>query len=259
MMRSALQRIKVAMLFAVAIAAAWSLPLPALAASGERAIKAPHSAFNKAWREDLLAAFRDRGEVRVLVGLQTADEVAPAADPTPDFLKEQRTDVRLSRVLKRLAGFHFRDVKQLRQHPFFSLTVDAATLNALLADPDVTSITEDRPVYPVLQESARIIRADLAWADQYKGSGQTVAIIDTGVDLHSSAGESLQKRAFQSRKGATLATVPPVPGPVQRLAVVRRAATVTWAAGTVRTWRALRAGDTACSVARRAALPRKAM
>ena len=61
-------------------------------------------------------------------------------------------------------------------------TVDATALAALLADPEVTSVSEDRVLYPVLYDTPGITRASMAWAEGFRGAGQTVAILDTGVD-----------------------------------------------------------------------------
>ena len=67
-------------------------------------------------------------------------------------------------------------------HPFVTMTVDAAGLDAVLADPEVISVAEDRPVYPVLYDTPHITQADEAWIEGSIGTGQVVAIIDTGVD-----------------------------------------------------------------------------
>jgi subtilisin family serine protease len=43
-------------------------------------------------------------------------------------------------------------------------------------------VVEDVVTTPSLIESTQVIDADLAWADGYEGAGQTVAVLDTGVD-----------------------------------------------------------------------------
>jgi subtilisin family serine protease len=168
-------------LFALASLGLHALQL-AHAADNEDRSKAAANAFRKFPREDLAAALRDTGDIRVIVGLQTALEIAEATPRVPDRTKEAEVDARQSRVLKRLARHYLRDVKRLRHHPFMAMTVDDAGLNALLADPEVSSIAEDRPVYPTLNDTPGITRADRAWADGYAGTGQAVAIVDTGVD-----------------------------------------------------------------------------
>jgi subtilisin family serine protease len=168
----------------LAFVAIVSLGLPrfAGAAPADRDARVPHDAFTKNVRPDLIQALREGGEVRVIVGLQNALEIAELAPQVPDQLKEEHVNAKQARVLKRLARHYLRDIKRLRHHPFMALTVDAAALSALLADPEVTSVAEDRPVYPTLNDTPGITRADRAWAEGYAGTGQTVAVVDTGVD-----------------------------------------------------------------------------
>ena len=61
------------------------------------------------------------------------------------------------------------------------MTVDAGALNALLADPDVTSVSEDRPRFPVLNDTPGITHADQAWVQGFRGAGQVVAIVVFGL------------------------------------------------------------------------------
>src|SRR5262245_34053177 len=151
-------------------------------AADRDAVRVLRDAHEKFDRNDLSAPIRESGEVRVIVGLETSDDIAQIAERIPDEAKEQAVAARQNRLLQRLARHNARNVTRLRHHHFLALTVDAAGLDALLADPEVTSISEDRPVYPVLFDTPGITRADRAWAEGYRGAGQTVAILDTGVD-----------------------------------------------------------------------------
>jgi subtilisin family serine protease len=63
-----------------------------------------------------------------------------------------------------------------------AMEVDADGLADLFSNPDVISIQEDRPVPPTLATSTAIIGATQAWQAGYTGQGQTVAILDTGVE-----------------------------------------------------------------------------
>src|SRR4051794_33301909 len=179
-------------------------------ASPANATWAPHNAFEKRDRDDLNIPLREHGEIRVVVGLQTPAEVAQQADSTRDDVKEQRVAARQLRVLQRLARQNLRHLRQLRHHPFMAVTVDAAGLAALLADPEVTSVTEDRPVYLSLKETPTITRADKAWAEGYRGAGQTVAVIDTGVDKnHPFFGGKIVAEACFSTPGQNLVSFCP--------------------------------------------------
>jgi subtilisin family serine protease len=60
--------------------------------------------------------------------------------------------------------------------------VDAAGMEDLVRNPDVLSFQEDGLSAPSLQSTIPLIGADDVWAAGYTGSGQTIAILDTGVD-----------------------------------------------------------------------------
>ena len=136
--------------------------LPEVAAAEEARI--PRSAFNKQNRDDLAAPLREKGEIRVIVGLRGADQAAnrprgrdsDAADQA--FRREVDDDQ--TRLLQRHQRHNLRHVKRFRDHNFVAMTVDAAALSDLLSDPDVESVAEDRPLYPVLYNTPGITRAD---------------------------------------------------------------------------------------------------
>ena len=64
----------------------------------------------------------------------------------------------------------------------FTVDADAATLERLRRDPRVAAITPDRELRPALAESTLQIHADAAWASGLTGEGQTIVVVDTGVD-----------------------------------------------------------------------------
>ncbi len=69
-----------------------------------------------------------------------------------------------------------------RYIPYIGLTVDAEALELIRELPLVISIVEDIAVFPSLKDSIPVIGADQAWNDGFKGQGQTIAVLDTGVD-----------------------------------------------------------------------------
>ena len=64
----------------------------------------------------------------------------------------------------------------------FTVDADAATLERLRRDPRVAAITPDRELRPALADSNLQIHADTAWASGLTGAGQTIVVVDTGVD-----------------------------------------------------------------------------
>jgi subtilisin family serine protease len=73
-------------------------------------------------------------------------------------------------------------LRKLTTLPIISLEVDSAALAALADSADVLSIQEDIAVPPALDVSGPLVGATAAWAAGYSGTGQAVAILDTGVD-----------------------------------------------------------------------------
>jgi subtilisin family serine protease len=86
--------------------------------------------------------------------------------------------------------------------PFFTARVDAASLAALSTLPGVASIEHDALNAPMLGQSIPLINADDVWALGYQGTGQVVAILDTGVDkTHSFFGGRVASEACYSNAG----------------------------------------------------------
>ncbi|MEU4235077.1 S8 family serine peptidase [Nonomuraea sp. NPDC026600] len=75
-------------------------------------------------------------------------------------------------------------VQQLSRFPLITLHVDQAGLDRLSKLPSVVSVTEDKPVRPVLAESIPLIGADKTRAAGKTGAGSVVAVLDTGVAVN---------------------------------------------------------------------------
>jgi uncharacterized repeat protein (TIGR01451 family) len=87
-----------------------------------------------------------------------------------------------SALLSRMAPFGVTNVKTFPYVPQMAFTVSSLeALQALYADPAIVNVQEDVAVPPALLQSVPKIRADDAHALLFKGQGQTVAILDTGV------------------------------------------------------------------------------
>jgi subtilisin len=126
---------------------------------------------------------QEQGSVRVIVGLNVAFQ--PEGDlASPQAVQDQQARINGAQdaLLERLEPFAVKSVARFEYIPFIALEVDAEALADLGANPDVISLEEDIPVPPTLDSSIPVIGADDAWAAGYEGSGQVVAILDTGVE-----------------------------------------------------------------------------
>jgi subtilisin family serine protease len=135
------------------------------------------------------AALQQRGAARVIVRL------APPTGLTGGFAPEghlrdkaavnsQRAAIAhmQNRVLAKLSQLHGAAAKRFDFIPFMAVEVDPAEFQQLAASPDIDLIEEDIPVPPTLSQSVPLIGAVGGAFSGASGSGQTVAILDTGVD-----------------------------------------------------------------------------
>ncbi|WP_165949397.1 S8 family serine peptidase [Kribbella turkmenica] len=92
-----------------------------------------------------------------------------------------------------------------RSFPLLALDADKAALEELAADPNVVSIQEDEVGSPSLASSIPFIRANQVQQLGFTGSGQTVAILDTGIDRDHPffAGRIVSEACYSSVSDAT--------------------------------------------------------
>jgi uncharacterized repeat protein (TIGR01451 family) len=133
--------------------------------------------------EGLMAMAQSDGSVAVIVGVSAPGfDAALAAEGTTT--QQALIAQAQAGLLNRLAGHALGSVIQYAHIPFIAMRVDASALAALQSDPAVTSIGEDMVVHPALDKSIPQVRADLAEYLGKRGAGQTIAILDTGVDAN---------------------------------------------------------------------------
>lgn len=134
---------------------------------------------------NLRASAQRDGTVRVIVGLRVP--FAPAMSLSAAEARRQTGEIAAttSTLRQRFAAAIARAPDRVRSYhsvPFMALDVTSAELDRLATDPAVISITPDIVLTSSLMESAPMVRAPEAWAAGFTGRGQTVAVLDTGVD-----------------------------------------------------------------------------
>jgi subtilisin family serine protease len=148
---------------------------------GPMARSAAGSANMRALRQDAA----EDGRVMVIVGLKVP--FAPEGVLPPAEVREQREEIAEAArdVRTRFAAATSRSPQAFRTYatlPFMALEVTPAELERLSRDPDVISIAENRQNVRNLAQSVPLIQGDLAQRAGYTGAGQTIAILDDGVD-----------------------------------------------------------------------------
>lgn len=133
--------------------------------------------------ETLIARAESQGPLRVIVGVDVP--FTPEGNLPDDGAREaQRAAIASGQesLLAKVTGVNADSIKRFEYIPYVALEIDAAGLRSLRNAPEATSLEEDLVVQPLLAESTGVIGAQNAWAAGFSGQGQTVAIIDSGVD-----------------------------------------------------------------------------
>lgn len=131
----------------------------------------------------LLNTVAAEGKIRVIVGA-VPPLISGGRSAAVEGMSEQRH--RISQIQEsllnsiRISGRN--GMKRFTFIPFIAVEVDEAELRSLMHHPMVGSIEEDKPNGLLLQQSVPLIGADRGESIQYTGAGQTIAILDTGVD-----------------------------------------------------------------------------
>ena len=135
------------------------------------------------------AALLEEGVARVIVRLTPPDDLAGGFVVESHIrdrgaVSRQRDAItkKQRQVLGKMKRQHATRAKQFGFIPFMAVEVDQDDLLALTSSPDVDFIQEDAVMYPDLRESIPLIGGVGGAFDGATGAGQTVAVIDTGVD-----------------------------------------------------------------------------
>lgn len=122
------------------------------------------------------------GSAKVIIGLNIPFTPLGKVSESAQVAQTEAIANAKNGILTALAGLNVQNVKTFSYIPYMAMSVDSAALDALMANPLVSVIEEDAAEPPTLLESIPLIKADTAWNSGYTGTGQTVAILDTGVD-----------------------------------------------------------------------------
>ena len=127
----------------------------------------------------------ERGRIPVIVGLSIPGVFEGKGEAqTSENERALAIEQSQSRLLEQMIGYDIGSVKRFSYIPFVALSVNAAGLQQLASLPEVSSIEEDEYRTPALKESIPLIGAPAAWSYGYTGAGQTIAVIDSGIDKY---------------------------------------------------------------------------
>ena len=163
---------------------------------------------------NLLQLANRNGTARIIVGLQTSFE--PEGKLSKNGVALQRKNIAdiQSRVLNKISSSkqYLPTTKLFTFIPFMALEASPSELKALISLNEVTSIEADRVAKASDAQSVAVTGASAAWNLGYtgggSGAGQTIAILDSGVDSTHPflTGKVISEACYSSNNAADGAT-----------------------------------------------------
>jgi subtilisin family serine protease len=134
---------------------------------------------------DITDILEDNGTVSVILELQSEfyPEGLLAND---DAINKQRDNI--FNTLSNIINNHFLNQQEILDSirifdsiPYFSVKLNKNNFWDILSIPGIIGIEIVKEFEPLLTESTAVIKATDAWSSGYRGAGQTIAILDSGV------------------------------------------------------------------------------
>lgn len=132
---------------------------------------------------DLRTKIAQRGIIPVIVQLRAP--FRPESELSNEVeVNGQRNYIRRiqNSIITNLFGYDPASLKQYECIPYLALRVNSIGLEWLNNSSEILDIGEDTITQPALTESVKLIGGENAWKSGYTGAGQTIAVIDSGVD-----------------------------------------------------------------------------
>ena len=147
--------------------------------------------------EEVLEEIQQNDSVRILIGLDISwkPEGKPTSSKALERINLQRATIKLAqstfknqltKVTKSTFTLREKDptsnIKEFKTIPYLGIEVDSKLLSVLQKIPGIKRIELDSPNELFLNESVPLIGANVTEQSGYTGEGQTVVILDTGID-----------------------------------------------------------------------------
>lgn len=124
------------------------------------------------------------GSVRIIVGMRAAFAPEGRLSASRAAMQRKQIATMQSAVLNKVVSLKNNPAtpKLFAIIPFMAIEANPAELEALTKLSEVTSIEEDRVATPSDAQSDSVMGTTIAWSSGFTGAGQTIAILDSGVD-----------------------------------------------------------------------------
>ncbi|MGZ3254724.1 MAG: S8 family peptidase, partial [Burkholderiaceae bacterium] len=169
-------------LFFISAANAQTIPQQFTAISQPPVLLDAPDAASQSVKQYLYNRIHTNNSVRLIVRLRVAAQPENLLDSAQ--LQSQRNAIGNAQAafINRLAQYNSVVHRQFVTLPFVVIQANDPALTHILGSADVVSVQEDAIMHVNLAQSVPLIGGDKAWAAGATGSGQAVAIVDTGVD-----------------------------------------------------------------------------
>jgi subtilisin len=136
--------------------------------------------------ERFLALAERGGSVRTIIGLQV--QFTPEGALTPEQASAQRAAILTQgeAVTTALEGSELQLIGRYEEVPYIAFSLTAPALEALRRSGKAASLSEDRLTYPTLNDTIPLIEGNEAHAVSRRGTGQYIAVLDTGISSNHS-------------------------------------------------------------------------
>ncbi len=173
-------------------------------------IESPKISLKEETFKKLIDAARQNGTAHVIVGLHTP--FIPEGNLNRFDESKQRTAIKKAQndFLSRFQSFGLTNVKLFDYIPFLAFETNAQTLEMMQRDELISSIQEDEIARPALAESTPLVGANAAWASGFSGLGQTVAVLDSGVDKNHTflTGKVVSEACYSTNNASSTSVCP---------------------------------------------------
>jgi subtilisin family serine protease len=122
------------------------------------------------------------GSGRVLLQLDTPYSPPGRLGPAARSRQSERLAAVRAQALRRVATAGARTLRTYDALPYVSVQASTSAVRELRSAPEVLAVLPDEVHRPALSSSTPFVGAPAAWAAGSTGAGQTVAVIDSGVD-----------------------------------------------------------------------------
>src|SRR3712207_412757 len=174
---------------------------------------------------NLLQNAQREGSVRIIVRLRT--DFVPEGRLDRTEVSDQRDEIEGAQagLQEDLQGTEYQTLREYETIPYVALNLSPQALETLQRSALATDIVEDRLDEandldenssskgldsPNLAQSTPLVQAPTMWANGFTGSGQTVAVLDTGVDSAHPflANKVVEEACFTSNRAAGAGNCP---------------------------------------------------